>query len=325
MTRVFILFGCIYDVTMIDKSFGNTTICFELSIGSSGYLNPQQLANHEFASSITRLYPRIPIDNNAQHFRLPIDLQKPVIFTKYTFFDYSYRMTLTNRLKNAADYMFKLIREFEFNINSKASDDILMQQYKKIEEYLHTLPCGCGQQKTNATNFGITGGVHATLSEVLNFSMPSLRMNSLDEKRRKKIFHNLESLKGWITKDIDFDETKRFEIVKVLYKIARALRQLAFDVQPSLPDIFLWMICDSKRVAYSRLSPEDLLYSTCEGEKGLYNGRIQTLFLQKPRTSDKPIKPSMNAKIQIFLWLGTEEQELNIFKQLPPRFEYYMN
>ncbi|CAF4451127.1 unnamed protein product [Rotaria sp. Silwood2] len=29
----------------------------------------------------------------------------------------------------------------------------------------------------------------------------------------------------------------------------------------------------------------------------------------------------MNAKIQIFLWLGTEEQELNIFKQLPPGFD----
>ncbi|CAF3351971.1 unnamed protein product [Rotaria sp. Silwood1] len=320
--RTFILFGCIYDVTMIDKTFGNAIICFELSIGSSGYLNSQQLNNHESASSITRSYPRIPIDNNVQHFRLPIDLQKPIIFTKYTFYDYTYRMTLSNRLKNAADYMFKLIREFEFNINSKLSDEILIEQYRKMEEYVHTLPCGCGQQKTTTNNnFNITGGVHATLSEVLNFSLPNLRMNSLDEKRRKKILHNLELLKSWITKDVDFDETKRFEIIKKLYKIARALRRMAFDVQPSLPDIFLWMICDSKRVAYARLSPEDLLYSTCEGEKGLYNGRIQTLFLQTPRTSDKPIKSSTNAKIQIFLWLGSEEQELNIFKQLPAGFE----
>ncbi|CAF3717062.1 unnamed protein product [Rotaria sordida] len=319
--RTFILFGCIYDVTMIDKAFGNATICFELSMGSRGYLNPHQLTIHQPASSITRPYPRIPIDNSAQHFRLPIDLQKPIIFTKYTFHDYSYRMTLSNRLKNAADNMFKLIREFESNINSQISNEILMQQYRKMEEYVHTLPCGCGQKKPAVNNFGITGGVHATLSEVLNFSLSNLQMNALDEKRRKKIFHNLESLKNWITKDVDFDETKRFEIVKQLYKIARALRQLAFDVQPSLPDVFLWMICDSKRVAYARLLPEDLLYSVCEGEKGLYNGRIQTLFLQTPRTSDKPIKSSTNAKIQIFLWLGTEEQEQNIFKQLPSGFD----
>jgi hypothetical protein len=40
------------------------------------------------------------------------------------------------------------------------------------------------------------------------------------------------------------------------------------------------MICDSKRVAYARIQPEDLLYSVCDGEKGLHNGRIQTLFLR---------------------------------------------
>jgi hypothetical protein len=50
--------------------------------------------------------------------------------------------------------------------------------------------------------------------------------------------------------------------------------------QPSLPDVFLWMICDSKRVAYARIQPEDLLFNVCQGEKGKYNGRVQTLFLK---------------------------------------------
>jgi hypothetical protein len=40
------------------------------------------------------------------------------------------------------------------------------------------------------------------------------------------------------------------------------------------------MICDAKRVAYVRIPPEDLLFSVCQGEKGLYNGRVQTLFLR---------------------------------------------
>ena len=40
------------------------------------------------------------------------------------------------------------------------------------------------------------------------------------------------------------------------------------------------MICDAKRVAYARIPPEDLLYNVCTGEKGLYNGRVQTLFLR---------------------------------------------
>lgn len=40
------------------------------------------------------------------------------------------------------------------------------------------------------------------------------------------------------------------------------------------------MICDTKRVAYARISPEDLLFNHCAGEKGLQNGRVQTLFLK---------------------------------------------
>jgi hypothetical protein len=49
------------------------------------------------------------------------------------------------------------------------------------------------------------------------------------------------------------------------------------------------MICDSKRVAYARLAPEDILFNLCEGEKGYHNGRVQTLFLKvRLFVSDRP-------------------------------------
>lgn len=40
------------------------------------------------------------------------------------------------------------------------------------------------------------------------------------------------------------------------------------------------MIFDGRRVAYVRLQAEDLFYSPCQGERGLHNGRVQTLFLR---------------------------------------------
>ena len=40
------------------------------------------------------------------------------------------------------------------------------------------------------------------------------------------------------------------------------------------------MVSDGKRVANARLHPEDLLFSQCQGERGLHNGRVQTLFLR---------------------------------------------
>ncbi|CAF4888115.1 unnamed protein product, partial [Rotaria sp. Silwood1] len=323
MKRTFLLFGCIYDVSMIDKSFGSATICFELSIGPSGYLNPQELvnANHNPVSSLTRAYPRISIDNNKDYFRLPIDLQKPILFTKYIFHDYIYRMTLSNRLKHISKYLYEQIREFELKINSKASNEILIEEYRKIENYVHTLPCGCAEHMKNSENLGTIPVVHPNLYELLNSTSPTIKMNQLDIKRYKKILHNIESIKTWISKEVDFDESKRYEIVKDLNNIARAFQQMATDAQPSLPDIFLWMICDSKRVAYARFQPEDLLFNFCHGEKGLNNGHVQTIFLKTPRSTDKPLNKSTNAKVQIYLWLGIEEHEPVIFKQLPAGFD----
>ncbi|CAF3469754.1 unnamed protein product [Rotaria socialis] len=323
MKRTFILFGCIYDVTMIDKAFGNSSICFELSIGSSGYLNPNELAAafHKPVSSLTRVYPRIPLDNNKDHFRLPIDLQKPILFTKYTFHDYIYRIALSNRLKRISQHLSERIRDLELKMNSKVSHETLKEEYRKIEQYVHASPCGCGESSGNPQALGTIPVVHATLSELLNCTSTTAKLNNLDINRRKKLLHYLESIKSWISKGADFAGPNRYETIKELNKIARVFERMAVDAQPALPDVFLWMISDSKRVAYARLSPEDLFFNLCQGEKGLYNGRVQTIFLKTPRSTNQPLKSSTNAKVQIYLWLGIEEYERYIFKQMPAGFD----
>ena len=138
MKRTFLLFGCIYEATMIDKEYGNTSICFELSIGSSGYLNPQQMieATRVPVTSLTRSYPSVPVDNNKQYFRLPIDLQKPILFTKYTFHDYVFRMTLSNRFKNAAEHIvirFFILFSYYFSFLSK--NKFVISNVKSIRKF----------------------------------------------------------------------------------------------------------------------------------------------------------------------------------------------
>ena len=50
-------------------------------------------------------------------------------------------------------------------------------------------------------------------------------------------------------------------------------------------------------------------------------GEFRYVFLQTPLPPDKPLKATTNAKVQIYLWLGIEEYEPYIFKQLPAGFE----
>jgi len=104
-----------------------------------------------------------------------------------------------------------------------------MVEYQKIEDYIDRLPCGCGDRTVDNENLNVRCAVHPTLWELLD-GAPNIKMNQLDIKRRKKILHNLQSLKGWISKEIDYDETKRYEIVKELNKIADSIRKMAIDV-----------------------------------------------------------------------------------------------
>ncbi len=115
-------------------------------------------------------------------------------------------------------------------INSKVSSEVLMREYQKMENYVDILPCGCGENKLDDGELANKPLVHPTLRELLDANPSNIKMNHLDYKRRKKLLHNVEALKGWISKQMDFDETKRYQIVKELNKIARSFKQMAIDV-----------------------------------------------------------------------------------------------
>jgi len=58
------------------------------------------------------------------------------------------------------------------------------------------------------------------------------------------------------------------------------LRHIASEPQHALPDVFIWMIQNNRRVAYHRIAAKDILYSTVDDEKGHNCGTVQTVFLK---------------------------------------------
>lgn len=55
---------------------------------------------------------------------------------------------------------------------------------------------------------------------------------------------------------------------------------LLLQPQESLPDVYLWLIIEGKKIAYKRLKPEDLLYSIDENEKGKFCSKVESFFLK---------------------------------------------
>lgn len=58
------------------------------------------------------------------------------------------------------------------------------------------------------------------------------------------------------------------------------LRFLADEPQHSIPDVFIWMMSNNKRIAYARVPSKDLLFSIVEEELGKDCAKVKTLFLK---------------------------------------------
>lgn len=53
-------------------------------------------------------------------------------------------------------------------------------------------------------------------------------------------------------------------------------------VQPqhSIPDVFIWMMSNNKRIAYARIPSKDILYSIVDEETGKDCGKVKAVFLK---------------------------------------------
>lgn len=50
--------------------------------------------------------------------------------------------------------------------------------------------------------------------------------------------------------------------------------------QHSIPDVFIWMISNNKRIAYARIPSKDILFSIVDEEMGKDCGKVKAVFLR---------------------------------------------
>lgn len=53
-----------------------------------------------------------------------------------------------------------------------------------------------------------------------------------------------------------------------------------FQPQHSIPDVFIWMMSNNKRIAYARVPSKDILYSIVDEETGKDCGKVKAVFLK---------------------------------------------
>lgn len=97
---------------------------------------------------------------------------------------------------------------------------------------------------------------------------------------------------------------------------------LILKPQHSLPDIFIWLIANGKRIAYHRIHARELIYSTTEEENGVFCGKMQTVFFKLPgKQAFGPAGWQIRAKLIVYLWLGVVKHKKFFFSGLPRGFD----
>ncbi|KAK6179510.1 hypothetical protein SNE40_011846 [Patella caerulea] len=329
----YFLFGCLMEATMIDKKMADKSVHFEISIGNAGnvldgYNSPtkdskdsssddeagSQSETEEMAEPGMTFSANIPkwmsttaaakpVTMDKIYYHMPYYADKPCVYVKELFEDHRRRLYNSNIIEKIVEKLDDGISEVQ---------DMLRQEIpfpeRRLRGVFEELGHGCSRFVSLVKGSG--GGAAAGKTK-------------LDKERHKILVRQMDQLstlartvKATITKNNLKDKLRSGN------NCLSKLRKLQNEPQPSLPDVYIWMIVAKKRIAYQRLSAKDIIYSVVEEEKGKDCGKVVTLLLKLPgKKADGESGWTIQAKLQLYVWLGLLKHKKDYLKGLPAGYE----
>ncbi|XP_004627489.1 otoferlin isoform X3 [Octodon degus] len=325
----FFLFGAFLEASMIDRKNGDKPVTFEVTIGNYGNevdglsrpRRPQPRKEHgdeeevdliQHSSddegddggdltSVSSTPPMRPQITNRNYFHLPYLECKPCIYIKSWWPDQRRRLYNANIMDHIADKLEEGLNDVQEMIKTEQS-----YPERRLRGVLEELSSGC----------------HRFLSLADKDQGHSSR-TKLDRERLKSCMRELESM-GQQAKSLRA-QVKRHTVrdkLRLCQNFLQKLRFLADEPQHSIPDVFIWMMSNNKRIAYARVPSKDLLFSIVEEELGKDCAKVKTLFLKLPgKRGFGSAGWTVQAKLELYLWLGLSKQRKDFLCGLPCGFE----
>ncbi|XP_068079665.2 fer-1-like protein 6 isoform X1 [Danio rerio] len=317
--ETFLLFGCVFEASMIDRKIGDRPVTLEFTIGNFGNLidgaaPPPSKKKLEDVSVTAPLLdttatmpckstttPERPIFGDAQrhYMHLPIAAQKPCVYVYSSWEDRAYRLHHANMLDTIA-LMFEegvaKVTELDKMLSPEAwslMHHVLREFRRDAKEFI-----AFAEKKVKGSNLTLLDKKRLTMCKQELESMTEMAGGLLEPKRRSLTVK---------------------EMLLEAQKIKKKLRFLVEEPQHTLPDVFVCLVSNNKRVAYARIPARDLLFSESPEQRGRDCGKIKTLFL-KPPVKRAP-GWTVQAKLDVFLWLGTCAESSRMLDNLPSGFE----
>ncbi|XP_013379026.1 otoferlin isoform X3 [Lingula anatina] len=331
----FLLYGVFMDATMIDKRFEDKPLHFELSIGNCGNgLDGQNVsaksrrgdssseeesgdegegqsllasvlsstAQEEKPMWQSTTTPRIPQSRDRMYFHLPYYDSKPCTYVCAKFEDHRRRLYNTNMIRKIVEKLEDGLQE----VNDMISKEIPFPE-RRLRGVFDEFANACSRYVSLCKgSSGSTAG-----------------RTKLDKERQRLCQREIDQI-GTLARTLRATVTKNTmkDKLKAVAGCVTKLKHLANEPQDSLPDIFVWMLCGQKRIAYQRISSRDVIHSMVDEERGNLCGKVVTLYLKLPgKRATGASGWSIQCKLNVYLWLGMAKHRKELLMGLPQGYE----
>ncbi|XP_072312686.1 myoferlin-like isoform X1 [Eucyclogobius newberryi] len=284
--RKYCLCAVFHSATMLQEP--GEPIQFEVSIGNYG--NKLDTTCKPLAS--TTQYSCAVFDGN-HYYYLPWAGTKPVVVVTSNWEDISHRLDSVNIIMYITNRLQSNLEAFKVGILAKVNDNQLVEVWLKLLnqliEDLESLPMPELEGRSNLTSLDLQ------LKKLRDSALATMAEGARQMREEvTEIRDTLSDLESWLSK----------------------LLQLAEEPQNSMPDVVIWMLRGEKRVAYSRIPANNILYSTYNEQAcGQHCGKTQTIFFQYPMDKDKGLKVPVQARVNMWLGLSAHEKKFNSYSE----------
>ncbi|CAH2035369.1 unnamed protein product, partial [Iphiclides podalirius] len=273
----FFLFGSIFDANMIDKRLVDKPLQFELSIGNAGNvldgpnepvkrphdLDVEQLNNLNadtgYWQSVTQ--PTKAISTDKTYYYLPYWDHKQCMHVRSIWPDHRRRMFNSNQIANIIEKFEEGLTDAQLAVEANSEPD--NTTIAALKSTLESVSNACAAYVRHMTNAQLLGNT------------------KLDRERQKMCLYEINQI-SQATKNLRALITRNSikGRLRTAFSYLKKLKHLCEDSQQAMPDIFIWMISNGKRLAYYRIPARDIIYSDNSQERGRFCGKMQTLFMK---------------------------------------------
>eukprot|EP00051_Salpingoeca_urceolata_P011456 m.141941 g.141941 ORF g.141941 m.141941 type:complete len:2152 (+) comp17129_c0_seq1:436-6891(+) len=234
--------------------------------------------------------------DGAHGWYLSWDSKKPCLELTTEWEDVDYRVHAVNCLRGISRQLRKVIKELQQFVQTNHTAKQRVKMYHKVVEALHSFQDDCRTAYDYLPSEGYTR---------LDGSLGTLRM-----RERSDALEASELLEMSLHEAReDGEQVLTEELCEELEYLCSRIDDIAYDPQISIPDVIIWLLCDSKRKAYFRVPVGSIMFHEDPLVRGECFGQTCVEYLKLPKAGPKKGRQTgdVPGQLQFRAWFGPSE------------------